>query len=135
MDAELARLDAALPLRLFAVCILFVMAIKLTAFIVTLLINVALGVAVLFFMLLTMNGFSESDASYGIIVYIVLALLVTLLMSTSAALLVHVLLKRGFSKIASLFIAVPIVSVLGGVLKVCCSVAGVLVAEYVRVHF
>ena len=86
-------------------------------------------------MLLAMNGFSESDASYGLITYIVLGVLISLLMSTCAALLVHVLLKRGFSKIASGFIAIPIFSVLGGILKIGCSVIGVMVAEYVRVNY
>nr|MBA3352879.1 hypothetical protein [Blastocatellia bacterium] len=60
------------------------MAIKITAFLLTLLINIAVGVAVFLFMLLAMNGYSESDATYGLGAYIVLAVIVTLLMSTLA---------------------------------------------------
>jgi hypothetical protein len=33
---------------------------------VTLLINIVIGVGIFFFMLLAMNGYSESDATYGL---------------------------------------------------------------------
>jgi hypothetical protein len=49
------------------------MAAKIIAFIVTLLLNIAIGVVVFFMMLMGMNGFSESDANYGFVTYIVLA--------------------------------------------------------------
>ena len=41
------------------------MAPKIIAFLITLTLNIAIGIAVFFFMLLAMNGFSESDANYG----------------------------------------------------------------------
>ena len=111
------------------------MAAKLSAFLMTLLINVAVGIAVFFFMLLAMNGFNESDANYGVGAYIVLALLVSLIMSAGAALTAHLFMKRGFSGIAAAAIAIPIFSILGGGLKIVCSVIGVLIADYVRVNY
>ena len=111
------------------------MATKIIAFLVTLLINIVAGVVIFFFMLLAMNGFSESDANYGLGTYIVLAALVGLLMSAGAAGLVHILLKRKFSGIASALIAIPVFSVVGAGMKIVCSIIGVMVAEYVRVNY
>ena len=111
------------------------MAIKITAFFITVLINVAAGVAVFFFMMLAMNGFSESDATYGFVAFIVLALIVTILTSSSAVWLVHVLVKRKFHGAIAALIAVPIFSVIGVGLKLVCSIIGVLIADYVRVNY
>ena len=111
------------------------MAIKVATFLITLLVNVTAGVVILFFMLLTMNGYSESDAQYGLGFYIVLALIVSLVMSTCAALLVHTLMRRMFRGWTAALIAVPAFSVIGVGLKfVCCSI-GVGIAEYVRVNY
>ena len=111
------------------------MAAKLSAFFITLIINLAIGVGVFFFMLLAMNGFSESDASYGLGAYIVLALLVTLAMSAGAAFAAHLFVKRGLSGLAAAAISIPIFCVLGGGLKIVCSVVGVLIADYVRLNY
>jgi uncharacterized membrane protein YhaH (DUF805 family) len=111
------------------------MAIKITAFLLTLLINIAIGAAVFVFMLLAMNGYSESDANYGIVAYIVLALLVSLLMGTGAAAAVHLLMKRDFRGWVSALIAVPVFSFIGAGLKFVCSIIGVAIAEYVRVNY
>jgi hypothetical protein len=108
---------------------------KIAALLITLIINIAIGVAVFFFMLLAMNGYSESDASYGLVTYLVLAVIVTLLMSAGAAFLVHVLLKRKFTALVSVLISVPIFSVAGAGLKIVCSIIGVAIAEYVRVNY
>lgn len=107
---------------------------KIVTFAITFLINVAIGVVVLFFMLIAMNGFSESDANYGLGAYIVLAFLVSLAMGTLAAITVHLLMRRQFGGVVAGLIAVAIFSVIGGVLKFVCSMIGVMVAEYVRVN-
>ncbi|HEX6124870.1 MAG TPA: hypothetical protein VFZ23_05795 [Pyrinomonadaceae bacterium] len=111
------------------------MSAKVAAFIITLVLNIAIGVAVFFFLLLAMNGYSESDATYSFAAYIVLAVIVSLLMSSGAAIVAHVLLKRHFSGVVSVLIAVPIFVVAGLGLKIACSIIGVLVAEYVRLKY
>jgi hypothetical protein len=111
------------------------MSAKITALVITLLINLAAGVIVLFSMLLALNGFSEEDGSYGLGAYVVLGLGVTALMSMGAFVLVQVLLKRGFRKVTSALIAISIFSVIGVVLKIVCGIIGVLIADYVRVNF
>ena len=110
------------------------MAIRIAAFVITLLINIAVGVAIFFVMMLAMNGFSESDATYGLAAYIVMAVIVTLLMSTLAVVSIQLLTRRGFRGWVSMLIAVPIFSVTGAGLKIACGIIGVLIAEYVRTN-
>ncbi len=111
------------------------MTAKIIAFVITLLTNVAIGVVVFFLMLLAMNGFSESDANYGLATYIALALLVSFAMSTAASLSVHLLMRREFRGWVAGLIAVPVFSIIGGGLKVVCSIIGILIADYVRVNY
>ena len=111
------------------------MAAKVTAFLITLLINFAAGVAIFFFLLLAMNGYSDSDATYGLGTYIGLALIVSLIMSTCATLLVHILMKRNFRGWTSGLISVPVFSIVGVALKIVCGGIGVAIAEYVRVNY
>jgi hypothetical protein len=111
------------------------MAAKIAAFFITFLINIAIGVVIFFFMLIAMNGFSESDAEKGLIAYAILAFFVSILMSISAVLLAGYLLKKGFSGVVATLIAVPIFSLVGGALKVVCSIIGIAIAEYVRVNY
>lgn len=110
------------------------MVLKLTAFFVTLLINIVGGGVIFFFLLLAMNGYSESDATWGLGVYIVLAILVSIAMASGALLAVQQLVKREFHGAISVLIAVLVFSVAGAVLKIICSIIGVLIAEYVRTH-
>lgn len=111
------------------------MAPKIIAFLVTLLLNIAIGVAVFFFMLLSMNGFSESDANYGFVTYIVLAILVSLSMASLAAIAVHLFMKRSFSAITASLISIVLFTVVGIALKVVCSIIGVLIADFVRTNY
>jgi hypothetical protein len=111
------------------------MALKLTAFFVTLLINIVAGGVIFFFLLLAMNGYSESDATWGIGAYIVLAILVSIAMATGALLAVQQLVKRAFRGVISVLIAISVFSIAGAVLKIVCSIIGVSVAEYVRVNY
>jgi hypothetical protein len=108
---------------------------KLMAAIVTGMLNMAAGVVVFFFMLLAMNGFSESDANYGIVVYIILAVIVTVLMAVSAVATVHVLLKRNWGAFGAAILGIVVFSGVGAGSKVVCSIIGVLVADLVRVNF
>jgi uncharacterized membrane protein YhaH (DUF805 family) len=111
------------------------MAAKINAFLITFLVNIAVGIAIFFGMLLAMNGYSETDAQWGIIAYVLLAIIVTLSMSAGAALLVHLLRKRQFGGVASVLIAAPIFSIAGSALKLVCSIIGVGIAEFARLNY
>lgn len=111
------------------------MAPKLISFFLTLAINVTAGVVLFFGLLLAMNGYSESDATYGIVAYVVLALAVTLLMGGLAAVLTRLLQKRGFRAWSAVMISVLIFAFAGAILKFVSSLIAVGIAEYVRVNF
>lgn len=69
------------------------MAVKIAAFLITMLANIAAGAVILFLMLIVMNGFSGSDAEWGLGAYIILAIIVSILMSFGAVSLVRLLKK------------------------------------------
>ena len=111
------------------------MTAKIAAFLITLLVNIAIGVLVFFFMLIAMNGYSESDATYGLGAYIVLALLVSFLMGLCATAVTQVLLKRNFRPLRAVSISIAAFSFVGIGLEVVCVLIGVLTAEFVRVNY
>ena len=111
------------------------MAAKISAFLITFLLNVAFAAVILFFMLLAMNGYSESTAMWGLGAYVILALLVSLAMGIGAYFLTGRLTKRQFSPLGATAVAVPVLAGLGVVLEIICSVIGVGVAEFLRVKF
>ena len=110
------------------------MAAKLAALFITLLINITVGIVIFFFMLLVMNGFSESDAMWGLGTYIVLGLLVSVAMGAGAFFAVQMLTARKFGGAAAALIAVPVFSVIGAGIKIICSFIGVFISEYVQMH-
>lgn len=111
------------------------MSAKITAFLITMVASMAGGAVIFFFMLLAMNGFSESDAMWGLGTYVLLVLMVAILSSTGALFLVGFLTKKQFSPAICVFIAVSVFSLLSIGLEIVCSLIGVGVAELVRVKF
>ena len=111
------------------------MSAKIAAFVITLLINIAIGVVVLSIFVISLNGFSARSGQAALITYIVLGLAVTIAMSLAAFLLTGYLIRREFSGVGSVLIAVPVFAVAGAGLKVVCMVIGVGVAEFVRVNY
>lgn len=97
--------------------------------------NIAAGLMLLFMMLVAMNGFSEGDAAWGLGAYIVLAIIVSIVMSIGAAMFVQFLLKKHFSGVVSALIAIPLFSIVAIGLEVVCSLIGVGVSEFVRVNY
>lgn len=108
---------------------------KLTATIITLLVNIAAAIVILFGMLVAMNGFSESDATWGLGAFVLLALIVMLMMTTGAFFLTVVFIKRQFSPVVSAMISIPVFSIVGIGLQIVSSLIGVGVAEFVRVNY
>lgn len=109
------------------------MAPKIISAILTFLINIAIGVAVLAGMIIAMNGYSESDATWGLGVYVLLALIAAATTSGGAVLMTGSLIKKHFAPLVSVLIATPVFSLLGFALYIVCSFIGVGVAEFVRV--
>lgn len=111
------------------------MAAKIIAFIVTLLINTASAIIILFGMLVAMNGFSESDATWGLGVYIVIAFAAAILMGAAAVFFAGLLLKRQLHAAVSAILAILGFSVAGVAIDIVASLIGIGVAEYVRVSY
>lgn len=107
---------------------------KILAFLLTFAINAVAGIAILILMLVAMNGYSESDAQWGLIAYVVLAAAVSIAASFGAVVANAALVRRQFSTLLALLIAVPALSILAVVLEIIASLAGVGVAEYVRLN-
>lgn len=108
---------------------------KIVAAIVTCVLNLAIGVAVLAVLVISLNGFSARAGQAALIAYIVLAVVVTIVMSVAAFFLTGNLIKREFTGVVAALIAVPIFSIVGVVLKIVSVFIGILIAEFVRVNF
>lgn len=102
------------------------------SFLATLAVNVAIGVAMFFGLIVILNGFSERDATWGIYAYIGLASAASLLIATLAAVACGMLVKRGTGAALSAMIAIGGFSVIGGIIKVILLFAGMIVAEIAR---
>lgn len=108
---------------------------KIAIPIIIFLVNIAFGVVTLLFLLLAMNGYSESDATYGLATFVLLAIATALSMSLAGFLLSRLLERRDFKSSISALIAIPSFSVVGAVLIIAAAAIGVGVAEYVRVNY
>jgi hypothetical protein len=111
------------------------MALAAVTFLLTFVVNVAVCLVMLFFMLLGMNGYSESEATYGIGTFAAAGLAVSLLCSVLAVKFIRYLthIKHRGRVFASL-IAVPGFVFVGTLVNFAAMLAGVLVAEMVRNH-
>lgn len=111
------------------------MGAKIAAFLLTMTACITAAVISLSVMIIAMNGYSESDAMWGLGAFAVLALLASLSASLGSALLTSKLLGRQFTSIKSLLISIPVFSLVGVGLVFVSALIGVGVAEFVRVKF
>lgn len=102
------------------------------SFLATLAVNVAIGVALFFGLIVILNGFSERDATWGIYLYIAAGIAASLLIATLAAVATGVLVRRGTGAALSGLIAIGGFSFVGGIIKVGLVFAGVIAAEVAR---
>lgn len=111
------------------------MAIKIVSALITLVLLLALAVVVFAFMIIAMNGYSGSDAEWGIYAYLGLAVLVTALMSAGAAVLGGRLMRKGKHAALAVFISSAVFTTIGAALVCVSGFAGIMVAEIVRRNF
>lgn len=111
------------------------MAVKLVSLFITFKLCIAFGVVVLATMLMAMNGYSESDSTWGIGTFILLAFAVSLLMALSSFFLAGKLIEKQYSSVAASIISILIFSIVGLVLEIVSSLIGVGVSEFVRVNY
>jgi hypothetical protein len=108
---------------------------KLIAFFLTMGILIAAGVIILILMLAAMNGYAESDATWGLGIYLLLVLLAVAAMGAGAAFVTGRMLKNGSRPLVALMISTPIFSLAGIFAEAIGSFIGLVTAEIVRVSF
>ena len=111
------------------------MAAKIAALLITLLLGIALGVVVLAFMIVAMNGYSERDAAWGIGVFAGLALIIASVTSVLAFFFAGTLIKKEFSPLLAASIPIPVFTTAALILEIFACLIGIGVAEFVRVNY
>ena len=101
------------------------MAAKLAALLLTLLLSIAVGVVVLAFMIIAMNGYSEGDAAWGLGVFVALGLIVSVLAGIAAYFFAGALVKKEFSLLFAASVAVPVCTIVAIVLEIVAALIGV----------
>jgi hypothetical protein len=86
-------------------------------------------------MLVAMNGFSETDATWGLGTYVVLMVVFTAAAGAGAAVMTSRLASRGRGKAVAMLIAIPLFCIGGVLAEIVAGVIGVAVAEIARVNF
>ena len=108
------------------------MAAKIITFLSILLINLAVGFALLFFMILALNGFSERDANYAFLTFITGGIVVSFLTAIAGIFLLNFLTNKSWNRILAVIVSVAAFSILGFVINVVIWFAGILIADLVR---
>jgi len=111
------------------------MSYKIAAIICTFLAAAVADIVILFTMLMAMNGYSESDAMWGLGTFVVFAFLASVFAGIGSIILVSRLQTRQFSVAKGLLIAIPVSSIVGVGLIFASALIGVGVAEFVRVNY
>ena len=111
------------------------MTVKIAAAALTFLFSLAGAAVILLTMLVAMNGYNESDATWGLGAFVILSLVITLLMSLAAFLGAGALKKRHYGSFAAAILPILVFTVVGIVLEIVSSLIGVGIAEFVRVKF
>lgn len=111
------------------------MLLKMTVAMITEIIGLILSIVMFFAIGLAMNGFSSSDASYGFLAFAFLALVVTVLVAVGAGYFAGKLVDRKFNRVLAAMVSVGLSSIVGAALTFISGIAGLIVAEIVRVNF
>lgn len=111
------------------------MNVKIVAAIITFVLSIAICVVIFAVMLVAMNGFSESDANWGILLYLILALMTTVLMSVGAAIFAGRLGKRSIHVAIIVLSSSSVFTLIGAVLLSLSALAGIVAADIVRRNF
>ena len=106
---------------------------KIATFLITALVNTAVGVVLFFVLILSLNGFSGKQAEPGLLLFIVWGLLSALITGVSGVLLANYLAtKKSLSKIAATAISTVIFIIAGVVSAIVGFFAAVFLVSALR---
>lgn len=111
------------------------MSVNIISLIFTLLAGAVFALAAVVVMIISMNGYSESDAAYGLAAFAILALAIVLITSGLASFSTGGLIRRGYKPWLAVPVASCAFSVLSFVFIIIAAFLGVAVAEIVRINF
>lgn len=95
-------------------------------------VNLAIGVFLLFFLMLGLNGFSERDTNYAFLFFIIGALVIAVLAGILGIVLLNFLINKNFRSISASIIAILIFSILGIIINIALWFGGLIIADLVR---
>lgn len=95
-------------------------------------VNLAVSVFLLFFLMLGLNGFSERDANYAFLFFIIGAIVVAVLAGILGIVLLKILIKKSFRSVSASIISILIFSILGIIINIALWFGGLIIAEIVR---
>lgn len=108
------------------------MAARIITFLLILLGNLVIGAAMLFFLVLGLNGFTEREANYAFGIFIGGAFLVSILTATAGVFPVEFLIKKDWHALLAVAVSVSGFIVLGFILKIVILLIGIFVADFIR---
>ena len=107
---------------------------RITVFILTIILNLAAGVFGLFVLLLGLNGYSERQATPSLILYISFCLAGSLTLGFLGTLAAKTIVNKGWlGKPGAAILSIVLTSIIGVVLVVVAVFLGFILAEFLRV--
>jgi hypothetical protein len=97
--------------------------------------NIVCCVLLIVVLLIVMNGYSESDAQWGLGGFVLLSIIVAIVTGAAGFILTGVLSGRGFRNITAFAIAALTPIAMSLVLQSACAMIGLLIAEFARTTF
>lgn len=85
-------------------------------------------------MLIAMNGYSESDSTWGLGTFVVLAILVSVLCGLGSFFAAGYLIKKQYRTVVSSLLAIVAFTVIGALLELISAFIGIGISEFVRVN-
>ena len=110
------------------------MGAKVAAFLITLILMVILAVAGFIVLLLALNGYNESDATYSFGAYGIFAFLLVFAFACLAGGITHLLIGREFGSKSAAMIGILGGLAVGIVALFICIIIGIALAEYFRAY-
>ena len=106
---------------------------KVVIFLVTALGNMGIGIILFFFLLLSLNGYSEKQAEAGLILFIIWVLFFSAAVAVCAVLSASFLtIKKSLNWIAASLVSILIFVVIGAILNFVGTVAAIVLTEALR---
>jgi len=107
--------------------------IKVVIFLVTVLVNIGIGIMLFFLLLLSLNGYSGKQAEPGLILFIIWVLLFSIAAAVCAYLSANFLItKKSLNWIAASLISILVFVAAGAILNFVGTVAAIILTEALR---